>query len=108
MRAFASNQLIQLANNFPADGLGPEDHTGDRGGDEQYWRDREQRVVGKGRAEARCIVIPPGPECGPEYFGITGERMTSNLRVLRSPVPSSRRNVPWRAWAERTSHSRKI
>ena len=66
-RAFASHELIELADNFPADGIGAEDHSPDRGSDEQYWRDRKQRVVGKGRAEARRIVIPPGPERTAEY-----------------------------------------
>src|SRR5688572_18390995 len=68
MRAFASNELIQLPYNFPADGLGAEDHPRDRSRDEQYWRDCKQRVVGKGRTEARCIVIPPGPERLREYW----------------------------------------
>ena len=65
--AFASDELIQLTHNFPADRLSAEDQTCDSGGHEQYWRDREQRVVGERRAEAWCIVVPPGPECGPEY-----------------------------------------
>ena len=34
LRAFASNELIELAHNFPADGLSAEDHTRDRGGDD--------------------------------------------------------------------------
>jgi hypothetical protein len=67
VRAFAPNELIELADNFPADGLRTEDHTRDRGCDEQDWRDRKQRVVGERRAEARGIVVPPGSKCGAEY-----------------------------------------
>ena len=32
-RAFASDELIELADNFPADGIGAEDHSRDRGSD---------------------------------------------------------------------------
>ena len=61
LRAFASDELVELADKFPADGLGAEDHPRDRGSNEQHWRDRKQRVVGEGRAESRGIIIPPGP-----------------------------------------------
>ena len=50
--AFASHELIDLADNFPADGIGAEDHPSDRGSDEQHWRGRKQRVVRQG--------TPPG------------------------------------------------
>ena len=66
-RAVASNELIELADDFPADGFGTENHARDRGGDQQHWSDREERVVRERRAEARSIVIPPGSECRPEY-----------------------------------------
>jgi hypothetical protein len=66
-RAFGADELIELACNLAADGVGAEGHTRDGGGDEQYWSDRKQGVVGEGRAQAWCIVIPPVPECGPEY-----------------------------------------
>ena len=65
-RAFASHELIELAHDFPADSLGTKDHTADRGGDEEHWRDCKQRVVSKGCTEAECIVVPPGPERSPE------------------------------------------
>ena len=45
VRAFAADELIELAHNLPADGLGAEGHARDRGGDEQDGRERKQRVV---------------------------------------------------------------
>ena len=66
-RALAADQLIELADDLPADGLGAEDHARNGGGDEQDGRDRKQRVVGERRAEAEGIVVPPGPQRGPEY-----------------------------------------
>src|SRR4030095_16087476 len=66
-RTLASNEVIELSNNFPADGLGAEHHARDSGGDEQYRCDRKQRVVGERRAKAECVVIPPCPECRLEH-----------------------------------------
>ena len=54
-----SDEVIELSNNFPADGLGAEHHARDSGCDEQDWRDRKQRVVGERCAQADGVVIPP-------------------------------------------------
>jgi hypothetical protein len=43
--------LIELTDNFPANGLRAEDHSRDSGSDQQYWRDRKQRVTSERRAE---------------------------------------------------------
>jgi len=40
-RTLASNEVIELSNNFPADGLGAEHHARDSGCDEQYRCDRK-------------------------------------------------------------------
>jgi hypothetical protein len=45
VRAFASDELIELVHDLPADGLGPEGHSRDRRRDEQDRRDRKQCVV---------------------------------------------------------------
>ena len=45
-RTLASNEVIELSDNFPADRFGSDDHPRDGGGDEQYGRDRKERVVG--------------------------------------------------------------
>jgi hypothetical protein len=66
-RAFASDEMIELADNLAADRLGAEYHACDRRRDEQYWRDRKQRVVGERGAEADGVVIPPRPECSTEH-----------------------------------------
>ena len=63
-RALASDQMIELADDLPAHGLGTEHHARDRRGDQQDRRDREQRVIGERRAEPRAVIIPPGPGCG--------------------------------------------
>ena len=67
-RTLAADQVIELAHDFPAHGLGAEDHAPDCGGDEENWRDRKQRVICERRAEAKCIVIPPRPECRGKHF----------------------------------------
>src|SRR4029079_13746813 len=66
-RTLASNEVIELSDNFPADRLGAEDHPRDGGGDEQYWRDRKERVVGERRAEAEGVVVPPRHDRRFEY-----------------------------------------
>ena len=61
-RTLASDEVIELSDNFPADGLGAEHHARDSGCDEQYRCDRKQRVVGERRAEAEGVVVPPRPD----------------------------------------------
>ncbi len=60
-RAFAADELIELAHDFPADGLGAEHHTRDGDGHEQDRRDRKQGVVGERRAEAQSHHRPTKP-----------------------------------------------
>lgn len=63
-RSLAPDEVIELAHNLAAHGLGTEHHAGDRCGDEQYRGDRKQRVVGQRRAETGAVIVPPGPGCG--------------------------------------------
>ena len=60
-RALASDEVIELADDLAAHRLGAEHHAGDRGGDQQDRRDREQRVVGERRAQPRAVIVPPRP-----------------------------------------------
>ena len=46
-RTLGSDEMIELSDNFSADGLGAEHHARDSRCDEQNWREREQRVVGE-------------------------------------------------------------
>ena len=67
-RALAPDEMIELADDLAAHRLGAEHHAGDRGGDQQDRRDREQRVVGERRAQARAVIVPPGAGRGSEQF----------------------------------------
>ncbi len=58
-RAFAADEVIELADDLAAHRLGAEHHAGDRGRDQQDRRDRKQRVVGERRAQPRAVIVPP-------------------------------------------------
>ena len=118
-RTLASNEVIELSNNFPADGLGAEHHARDRGCDEQYWRDRKERVIGERRAEAGGVVVPPRPECRFEH---SHDRRRAHVHFhlpdLRTPLAGMGEDVArcqpirsdceldrgetWRAWVSMT------
>jgi hypothetical protein len=46
LSANASDERVELADDFLADSVGVEDHARDSGCNKQDWRDREQRVKG--------------------------------------------------------------
>src|SRR4029079_18651785 len=66
-RTLAADKIVELSHNPAADAVRVEDHAGHRGRHEEDWRDRKQRVVGERRPEPERIVVPPGPERGPEH-----------------------------------------
>ena len=79
-RAFASDEVIELADDLAAHSLGAEHHARDRRGDQQDRRDREQRVVGERRAQPRAVVVPPRAGCGADQFaGSPASRIESEV-----------------------------
>ena len=85
VRTLPPDKVIDLGDDLSAHRIGAEDEPRDSSCDQQYWRDRKQRVVGEGRAKARRIVVPPGPECGTEYW--QDHRRPHNMRPPGPPGP---------------------
>jgi len=59
-------QALYLSRDLTPHRLGPEGEPGYRDRDNEYGSQREERVVGEGRAEMRYVIVPPARYRAPQ------------------------------------------